>query len=325
MWNKAIEMGVDIRCNSDVSEYGESEKEAWVICNGEKMTADVVVGADGVRSNARKMILGYEDKPKSSGYAIYRTWFKTKETDMAQDPLTSWLLQDHDTFNGWIGQDVHLLVTVLKNAEDCCWVITHKDEADIEESWSFPGAISDVVKIVESWDPRCAAIIKKAPSAVDWKLVYRDPLPKWVSKEGRLAIIGDAAHPFLPTSIQGASQAMEDGITLAVVLKLAGKGDIPTAVRAFEDIRYARVRRAQITGETNRDKWHQTSSEESKKNPETVKLSREAWLLGHDAHEHAKQAYPAVAEKLKKDGYKLPAVPSSFQDAEISQPAPLKV
>jgi len=242
---------------------------------------------------------------------------------MREDPLTNWLIKDHDTFNGWIGEDVHLLVTVLKNAEDCCWVITHKDDADIEESWSFPGKIEDVVKIVETWDPRCAAIIRKAPSAVDWKLVYRDPLPTWVSKEGRLAIIGDAAHPFLPTSIQGASQAMEDGITLAITLGLAGKDDVPTAVRAFEQIRYQRVRRAQVTGETNRNKWHKTSAEQSKANPDSVKLSREEWLLGHDCAAHARAVYAEVASDIHQNGYKRPTLPAESEAP--SQPAPLKV
>jgi 2-polyprenyl-6-methoxyphenol hydroxylase-like FAD-dependent oxidoreductase len=40
-----------------------------------KVTGDVVVGADGVRSRARTLVLGYEDKPKSSGYAVWRAWF----------------------------------------------------------------------------------------------------------------------------------------------------------------------------------------------------------------------------------------------------------
>ena len=58
--------------------------------------------------------------------------------------------------------------------------------------------VEDVLAVVEGWDPRCAAILSKAPSCVDWKLVYRDPLPTWISKGARLALIGDAAHPFLP-------------------------------------------------------------------------------------------------------------------------------
>lgn len=74
---------------------------------------------------------------------------------------------------------------------------------------------------------------------MDWKLVYRDPLPRWVSDKGRITLLGDSAHPFLPTSAQGATQAMEDGVTIAVCLKRAGGKDrIPAAVRAYQDIRY---------------------------------------------------------------------------------------
>ena len=79
-----------------------------------------------------------------------------------------------------------------------------QDEADIDESWSFPGKVKDVLEVVKDWDPTCSAIISKTPESelVDWKLVYRDPLPTWVSKEARIALLGDSAHPFLPTSVQ---------------------------------------------------------------------------------------------------------------------------
>lgn len=92
-------------------------------------------------------------------------------------------------------------------------------------------------KVIEGWDPICKAIVEKTPSLVDWKIVYRDPLPRWVSDHGRITLLGDSAHPFLPTSAQGATQAMEDGVTLAVCLKRGGKGRVPAAVRAYQDIR----------------------------------------------------------------------------------------
>lgn len=79
--------------------------------------------------------------------------------------------------------------------------------------------------------------------------MYRDPLPTWVSPQGRIALLGDAAHPFLPTSIQGASQSMEDGATISQVLRLAGKTDVPLALRSYQDIRYDRVRETQLIGE----------------------------------------------------------------------------
>ncbi|KAL2018422.1 hypothetical protein VTK56DRAFT_841 [Thermocarpiscus australiensis] len=150
---------------------------------------------------------------------------------MIKDPRTREFCEHGDTFNGWIGPDVHFLFSTIKGGRDCCWVLTHRDEHDIDESWSFPGRLEDVYKVLEGWDPTCRAIVEKTPSLVDWKLVYRDPLPTWVSKHARILLLGDAAHPFLPTSAQGATQAMEDGVTIAVCLRRAGKANVPAAVR----------------------------------------------------------------------------------------------
>lgn len=66
-------------------------------------------------------------------------------------------------------------------------------------------------------------------------------------------MLGDSAHPFLPTSAQGATQAMEDGVTIAICLREAGKNNVQAATRAFQDIRYDRVKAVQKTGETTRD------------------------------------------------------------------------
>jgi len=129
---------------------------------------------------------------------------------------------------------------------------------------------------------------------IDWKLVYREPLPTWISPKRRIALIGDAAHPFLPTSIQGASQAMEDGVTLAVCLTRSGKAHVQEGIAAFEALRYERVRAAQKTGETTRDTWHKADWDAVKKNPDSMKLKREEWLLNFDAEEYAEKNYAAT-------------------------------
>lgn len=156
---------------------------------------------------------------------------------MIKDPLTKEFCENGDTFNGWIGPDVHFLFSTIKNGSDCCWVLTHKDEHDIDESWSFPGKLEEVFEVIKGWDETVHHIVAKTPSLVDWKLVYRDPLPTWVSSKGRTLLLGDSAHPFLPTSAQGATQAMEDGVTLAVCLRRAGKQNIQAALKTHEEIR----------------------------------------------------------------------------------------
>jgi 2-polyprenyl-6-methoxyphenol hydroxylase-like FAD-dependent oxidoreductase len=126
-------------------------------------------------------------------------------------------------------------------------------------------------------------------------------LPTFISPKARIALIGDAAHPFLPTSIQGASQSMEDGVTLAITLEKSGKDDVPRAIRAYEAIRYERVHRAQMTGVTTREQWHKADWDKIWKDPTLLHLKRDPWLLDFDAETHAYEVIDDVLRKLDDD------------------------
>ncbi|KAH6843450.1 hypothetical protein B0I37DRAFT_408286 [Chaetomium sp. MPI-CAGE-AT-0009] len=310
------ELGIPIHLGQPAVEYFEDENQAGIVLkSGERVVGDLVIGADGVRSKARELVLGHVDKPKSSGYAVWRAWFCN--TDMIKDPRTREFCANGDTFNGWIGPDVHFLFSTIKGGQDCCWVLTHRDEHDIDESWSFPGKLEDVYKVLEGWDPICRAIVEKTPSVVDWKLVYRDPLPTWVSKHARILLLGDAAHPFLPTSAQGATQAMEDGVTIAVCLKRAGKGNVPAAVRVHQELRYERVRVVQKTGETTRDRWHRTDWEKVAKDPKSIAFPREDWIHHHDAEKHAEEGFEEIFKRVTQ--------PELFEDVKLLPVGPIAV
>ncbi|KAL9109689.1 MAG: hypothetical protein Q9227_005727 [Pyrenula ochraceoflavens] len=232
------ELGIPIYLGQKILRYFEDEGKAGIVLDGDReVSADVVIGCDGVRSKARELVLG---------------------------------------------------------------MVLQKDEADIEESWSFPGKLEDVYKVFEGWDPLCKTIVEKTPesSVVDWKLVYRDPLPTWVSENGRIALAGDSAHPFLPTSAQGATQAMEDGVVLAICLKRAGKSNIPLALRSYQDIRYERARKVQKTGESTRDMWHKADWDKVKENPKSIQMPREDWIFKFDAEKDAEARFDEVAKQF---------------------------
>jgi 2-polyprenyl-6-methoxyphenol hydroxylase-like FAD-dependent oxidoreductase len=297
----AIERGIDVRLGCNVVEYFEDEDGAGVVTEaGERLTADVVLAADGVRSRGRKLVLGFEDKPLPSGYAVFRTWFPADE--LLKNDKTRHLVENGDSHNGWIGEDVHFLAAAIKDGKEMSWVCTHKDEGSIEESWQFPGRIEDVLRVVDGWDPVVVELVKLTPPErlFDYKLVFRDPLPTFISPKARTALIGDAAHPFLPTSIQGASQAMEDGVVLAACLDKAGKGKVQEALRVWERIRYERVHKIQQTGVTTREQWHRADWDAIWKDPESLHLKREAWILDFDAEADAYASYDAVRETLEK-------------------------
>lgn len=297
----AVDRGIEIRLGQRVTDYFEDEQRAGVTVNGSELYADVVIAAEGVRSRGRKIVLGYEDKPKSSGYAVYRSWFSGDA--IKDNPMLAHLVAS-DSHSGFIGPDLHFLVSSLKDGKEFNWVFTHIDDGNIEESWQFPGKIEDCLKYVEGWAPIVQEIVKSTPKdarLIDHKLVFRDPLPTFISPLARIALIGDAAHPFLPTSIQGASQSIEDGVVLAACLELAGGKDVQTAIRAYEKIRYERVHRAQATGVKTRDRWHKANWGEIWKEPDAIHLVREGWLLGFDAETDCYERYGGIVELLKQD------------------------
>ncbi|KAG2121125.1 monooxygenase [Suillus cothurnatus] len=308
LFEHAKSLGIDIRMGYQAVEYWESEvngKASVKIQTGETFCADVIVAADGVRSLARKFVIGYHDNPKPSGYAIYRAWFDAEENGITTDPLTEFLTIPGDQSHAWIGRDVHFIITSSYEGKVICFFLTHKDNTAVDGDWSSPGKIEDVLDIVKDWDPRCAAVVSKAPSCIDWKLLVHDPLPTWVSKSGRVVLIGDAAHPFLPSSMQGASQAIEDGTTLAITLSLAGKNNVPLGTRTWESIRYQRVCDAQLMGKTTRDKWHGAKPGDS---GESFELPMPEWLLAFDAEAHAYATYDGIARSIIEDGYHQPSL-----------------
>ena len=124
VYRYAVELGIEIRLGQRVSEYFEDEVGCGVVSNGEPIEADVVLGADGVRSKARRLVLGYDDKPKPSGYAIYRAWFDSEE--LRSNPRTRFMVEKGDMHCGWLGPDVHFLAASIKDGKEFSWVCTHK-------------------------------------------------------------------------------------------------------------------------------------------------------------------------------------------------------
>jgi len=110
---------------------------------------------------------------------------------------------------------------------------------------------------------------------------------------------------------RGASQAMGDGIVMVACLDRAAsaakakdgpnKPDVQKAVRVCERIRYERVHKIQQTGITTREQWHKADWDAIRKNPESMHLQGEAWILDFDAEEDAYASYDSVREKLSSD------------------------
>lgn len=117
-----------------------------------------------------------------------------------------------------------------------------QDNGEAAESWRGTMSPKDVLRVMKEtaeWDDAVYAFIESAPeqSIIDWKLLWRDPQPKWTSPGGRIVQIGDAAHSFLPTSGGGATQALEDAACIAACLEMGGKQNISMSTRVHQKLR----------------------------------------------------------------------------------------
>jgi hypothetical protein len=121
-----------------------------------------------------------------------------------------------------------------------------QDDGTAEESWATTitaDALLAKLPNLETWDPLTIEMIRNIPGGrlISWKLCWRDPQPKWTSYDGRIIQLGDSAHAFVPSSIMGATTTLEDAMSLAECLRLAGKENAKVGTKVHELLRYVTI------------------------------------------------------------------------------------
>ncbi|KAI5867535.1 salicylate hydroxylase [Durotheca rogersii] len=329
----AARLGVVLHLGETVVDYLDAgtegvDRTVGVVCqSGLRVTGDVVLCCDGPKSLARTKVLHLPDNKVNSGYAIYRAFY-TLTDEMRKDIYMSRFCDpDHDFTGMWVGKDLHALVYSWNRGRDLGWVLTHKDEHDIGESWSFPGKKSDVLAYLDDggFCELLKEVVRRTPDErlVDYKLVWRGPLESWIPSEPnpRVIVLGDAAHCHLPTSGQGASQSVEDGAAIAVCLDKA-KGDVPLALRVFERIRFNRQHVVHMSSISIRNEYHHINWTRDfvREHPDALVLRRPDWVLEHDSRANAEQHFDHLAEDVragKKGNLSELSVPAGGEILEI--------
>jgi 2-polyprenyl-6-methoxyphenol hydroxylase-like FAD-dependent oxidoreductase len=228
--------------------------------DGTREHADAVIGADGVHSIVREIIIG-PDIPIHKGRIAYRAIF------------SSALLNGRDigpSRTKWWGIDRHIVIYYTTATRSELYFVTSVPEPAewmTRESWSAKGDVKEVREAYEGFHSDVRAVLEACPDCHKWAILEREPLSRW--SEGRIVLLGDACHPMTPYMAQGAATSIEDAAILARCLEEVDGEDIEGAFRRYEAHRKPRTSRIQAISSANT--WMQGGDEDT------------SWLYGYDA------------------------------------------
>ncbi|KAK5105815.1 hypothetical protein LTR62_002118 [Meristemomyces frigidus] len=257
--------------------------------DGTTVTGDVIVGADGVHSRTRRSIPGGDLKPFDSGKSAYR--FMIPREELASDLETAAWVSRGSFLTMWIGEDRRLVMYPCVNNTLMNFVAIHpskESDSDItSDDWQETGSKARMLEIYQSFSPNIRAVLQKADESrlKVWKLLDMEQMPSFVEK--KLAVMGDAAHPFLPHQGQGGGQAIEDGVALAAVLPLGTRAeDVEDRLKIYNQCRYERAHKIQeYTRTAGLD-----AAELTAKGMKLDMMEYQAYNFGHDAWDFTNNA-----------------------------------
>ena len=240
--------------------------------NGSSASADLVVGADGIKSVVRKHVIG-ADQPVFTGQLAWRCTVPIAKIapELRTDILSTI----------WCGPKNHAVTYYLRGGELLNFVgcVERPNE---EESWTAKRPWRELSEDYAGWHPKVRAII----DAVDrsqcfrWALNNRAPSMSWSS--ARVTMLGDAVHATLPYMAQGAAMAIEDAAVLARALEL--DAPLQEQLRTYEWHRAPRTARVVEESTEMGELYHISSAEEMRKafHDRNIAKSRNEWLYSYD-------------------------------------------
>lgn len=247
---------------------------------GEPLTANLIVGADGIHSAIRQQMLG-EEAARYTGNTAWRLTVPVDRLDKAPPP----------TACVWAGRRRHAVTYYLQGGKLANFVGVVEQASPPAESWTETGTRQQALADFAGWDITITELINKADTHFRWALHDRLPLTTW--RDGSVALLGDAAHPMLPFQAQGAAMAIEDAWVLADCLE--GVGDIEAGLADYECRRLPRTSRMQAASRSNMGVFHRSTplTQLSTYGPmwlagrvtPGIVRSRLDWIYGHDVTE----------------------------------------
>ena len=222
-----------VRLNAKCVAFDQDETQATaILASGERISGDVVIGADGIHSAVREHLFGKQE-PKFSGTLMWRALISGEQ--VARFDLEPYL-------HVWSGPSRSAVAYWVRPGELLNFVGMVPAVEVHRESWDQGGNVADLRASFEGVEPQLAGIVDAVETTFITGLFYHQPLDRWTDR--RISLMGDAAHAMAPNLAQGACQSIEDAWVLAQSI-IRGRDDAPGALRDYELRRRPRCTKVQ--------------------------------------------------------------------------------
>lgn len=308
MVQKALDLGVDIQLSCCVVKIDFDVPRVY-LKDGRHVAADLVIGADGLKSVCRDEMLAKSDPPHLTGDLAYRILIKT--TDMSKHEDLAELVTN-PAINLWMGPSAHAVCYLLQGGGLYNIVLLCPDTLPDSVNIATAGA-QEVRDFFKNWDPRLLKLLNMVHEVSKWRLQNSTEMDTWLHPAGKFVLLGDACHATLPYLAQGAAMAVEDGAVLGGLLgKLEDKSQLGAVLAIYESLRKKRTTRIVLESTNQRDVFHLPNGEKQEdrdaimvadeqkpgfpnkwRDPELQKF-----MFGYNAFEEVETAW----EKFKNEG-----------------------
>ncbi|KAF5389185.1 hypothetical protein D9757_003487 [Collybiopsis confluens] len=245
---------IKLRLNSKVIhlETESIHRPSVTLQTGEVISADLIVGADGINSTIRGYITNQSIVAPTEDVA-YRVILPTHT--FLSDPQLKALIEE-PTISCWMGPGRHIVGYCIRDRKEYNLVLVKRGEADTH-SWTEKGDPEEMRAGFSGWEPRVQKLLSRADSVLKSKLVICQPLKTWIHESGRVALLGDSCHPMLPYRAQGSAMAIEDAAVLGNLFsRISHPSQIPRVLKAYEELRRPRATATQEASKSNRSVYH---------------------------------------------------------------------
>lgn len=256
------------------------ESATVTFTDGSRIHADCVIAADGLHSTLRSQI-ATATSPVFSRLCAWRALVPSeKAPEFSRRPVQSL----------WLGPGRHVVHYPVSAGRLVNVVVSTPAETGELDSWATEGQPSEMVAEFEGWHPPLRDLLASVDRVGRWAIFDRDPIDRWTA--GRVALLGDAAHPMLAFYAQGAAQAIEDAAALAVCLSRSPH-DVAAGLARYQDVRVEHANRL-LEASRGRQAHHHVSdgpAQEARDHELQIAdpLATVDWMYSYDAEKEAEQ------------------------------------